>query len=145
MSTLTKVKKAGDLVVHMESLEYCLFPAIIRNGTGSTVALTEANMLGHFLKAGSSGADFDLAKSGEEGNVIAILLDGPPESKATANNYSGKYRVLKHPPAIINQSMLPAADAIGTAWDTLAEAVAALKVLGFEFRSDPVKQTIQTS
>lgn len=145
MAVLTKTRKMGDLIIQMESLEYCLYPAIIRNGTGSTVNLTDELMFGQLLKVGDNGADYLLAESGEEANVVAVLIDGPEESKATANNYSGKYRVLKHPPAIINQTRLPAADVLGVAWDTLAEAVTALKALGFEFRSEPVKTTIQTS
>lgn len=139
---VNSLKRPGDLVVGLESTEYCMFPAIIRNNTGSTVKLTAANMLGQPLKAGDNGADFLLAEAGDEANVIALLIDGPVgDEVATANNYPRRYKVLKNPPAIINEDALPAKDVLGEDLD-VAAIVTALKALKFEFRKEPVNKSV---
>lgn len=144
MSTLTKKKAPGDLVIYCDSLEYCTVTASLRNN--ATVAISVASVLGAPVKAGSDGADYNLAVSTEEGDVIGLVMDGPePLALAASSNSAKKYQVLIHPPAIINSDVIRATDPAGVAWDTFAQVVAALVALKFEVRTEPVKETIQTT
>lgn len=143
MSTKTKLKAVGDLLIHCESLEYCTVPAIIRNNAATAVSI--ADILGQPLSAGTSSADYNLTVAGGEAGVIALLLDGPTPLALAATTNSGKvYQVLKNPPAIINTAMIKLTDGAGAAL-TLATMVTALKALKFECRTEPVKITTQTT
>lgn len=144
MTTLTKKKAPGDLVIHVESLEYCTVLASLRND--ATVSVTVTSVLGAPVKAGGSGADFIFAKSTEEANVVGLVMDGPePLVLAGSSNSAKKYQVLKNPPAIINKDLIKTTDPQGVAFDTLAEIVISLEALKFEVRTQPVKETVQST
>jgi len=145
MTTYLEKNVPGDLVVHMESLEYCTKTAQIRNTTGSTVTLGAGSIAGQPVKAGTGTADYNLAKAGDEASVIGLILDGPTgqdDQEVILNNgYSVyKWQVLVHPPVVINQTYLPALDVLAAAF-TVASIVTALKALGWEFRTEPAKTT----
>lgn len=143
MTTKTKLKAPGDLVIHVESLEYCTVTAIIRNAAATAVSITD--LVGVPLVAGSASADFNLMVAGGEANVTGLLMDGPtPLALAGSTNSGSVYQVLKNPPAIINSDMIKATDPAGAAL-TVATIVTALKALKFEVRTEPTKQTAQTT
>lgn len=131
----------GDLIIHMESPQYCLFSAIIRNGTGSERTLDD--VCGYPLKAGASGADYRLAVAGDEASVTALLVQGPngrdSEVIAATTNSVKKWTVLKNAPAVINQSKIRTTDIAGAAFN-IANIVTALEALGFEFRTESDKE-----
>lgn len=130
-------KRPGELLIRCESLEYCTKTAIIRNGTASERTLD--NIVGYPLKAGASGADYQLAVAGDEANVIALLLDCDgqfSETIAATTNSSRKYQVLKNPPCIINRNAIRTLDIAGAAFDVSA-IVTALEALKWEVRSEP--------
>lgn len=134
--------RVGDLVLWMASSYYCTRTAIIRNGTLTTRTLSD--IVGYPLKAGASGADYQLAVAGDEANVIALLLDGPPgfisESIATVANSPTLFQVLKNAPCIINQNKIRTTDIAGAAF-TVATIVTALQALKWEVRTEPLKTT----
>lgn len=140
MTFSSVLKVPGDLLVHCESLEYCTKTAIIRNGTASSRTLD--NVVGYPLKAGASGADYQLAVAGDEASVIALLLDGPAgqvsEVIGATTNSTKKYQVLKNPPCIINRDSIRTTDIAGAAF-TVATIVTALEALKWEVRSEPSK------
>jgi len=131
----------GDLILHMESEGYCCEKATIRNGTGASVVLE--NYVGLPLKAGTNGADYNIAKATEEANVIALLVKGPcghaPETLANNTTSSEKYLVLARAPAIINKDAIPDNDLAGVAY-TKATIVTALKALKFVVKSEPANE-----
>ena len=133
-----KTKRPGDLLVHVESLEYCTKTVIIRNATGATVTITD--VVGFPLKAGTNGADYNLAEAGDEANVTALLIDGPlgdvNEELANNTNSTKKYQALVHPPAVINRNKIVDTDFAGAAMN-VATIVTALEALKYEVRSEP--------
>lgn len=141
----TKNITAGDILIHAESLEYCCKDSIIRNATGASVTITDP--AGVFVKAGDNGADFNLAKSTEEGDVVGIILSGNtvPETIGNAANSVGKYLVLHKPPCVVNKSKLPTSDLAAVAYDTFAQIITALETLGFKFATEPTKITTQST
>lgn len=133
--------RPGDLLVHVESLEYCTKTAIIRNATGAAVSFN--NPVGVPLKAGANGADYLIAEAGDEASVIALLVDGLAgvdfvEDIANNTNSPG-WQVLCHPPAIININAIKETDPADADYD-VAAIVTAMSALGFEFRAEPTKQ-----
>lgn len=143
MASDTINARVGDLLLHVESLEYCTKTCIIRNGAGSAVDFD--SVLGLPLKAGASGADYTLAVSGDEANVLALLLDGPlPLALNATSNSGSKYQVLKRAPAIINQDAIATADGAGALY-VQATLRTALTALGFELRTEPTKSTTQST
>lgn len=140
---VTKVKVIGDLLIHCENFAYStLGNAILRNGTATTRTLD--NFVGYPLKAGASGADYQLAVATDEANVIALLLGGPPgilsESIANATNSAYKYLVLRYPPVIINKSAIRTTDIAGASF-TVATIVTALEALKWKVQTEPTKMT----
>lgn len=140
---VTKVKVIGDLLVHCENFAYStLGNAILRNGTATT--RTVSDFVGYPLKAGASGADYQFAVAGDEANVIALLLGGPPgilsESIANATNSAYKYLVLRFPPIIINKSGIRTTDIAGASF-TVATIVTALETLKWKVQTEPTKMT----
>ena len=140
---LTERSVPGDLLVHVESLQYCTKSVTIRNTTGSTVTL--GDVVGQPLKAGTGSADYNIAEAGDEANVIALLLDGPIgqcDNEVILDNGYGvnKYQALVHPPAILNLNACPVNDVLGIAlnWATIRTALEALK---FEFRKEPTNSS----
>lgn len=132
-------KRPGDLLVHVESLEFCTKSVHIRNGAATPVTL--ANIVGYPLKASvTAGADYNLAVAGDEGAVTALLIDGPVgpsgEIIAATTIATGWYQALVHPPAVLNQDKLPALDFAGAAFN-LATLRARLITLGYELRAEP--------
>lgn len=143
MVAKTKLKAAGDLVIHVESLEYCTVSAIIRNNAVTAVSI--ADIVGQPLVAGTSGADFNLMVAGGEANITGLIMKGPvPLALAATTNSARSYQVLKNPPAIINVDMIKLTDGASAAL-TLATMVTALRALKFETRTEPIKQTVQTT
>ena len=131
----------GDLIIHMESPQFCLFSAIIRNGTASSRTLDD--VCGYPLKAGSDGADYKLAVAGDEASVTALLVQGPngrdSEVIAATTNSAKKWTVLKNPPAIINKSKIRTTDIAGASFN-IANIVTALRALKFEVREESDKE-----
>jgi hypothetical protein len=83
--------------------------------------------------------------SGGEAGALGLIMKGPEPLVLNPSSNSGrKYQVLKNPPAIINQNMIKATDASGGTI-TVATVVTALRALKFEVRTEPVKQTVQTT
>lgn len=141
MAILTeRTKVPGDLILHIESLEYCTKTAIVRNPTASAVVMND--IVGYPVVAGTNGADYNLAVQGNEASVVGLLLDGEPggESIAAGANGTSKYQVLVHPPAVLNQNKLPVNDFNGVAF-TNATLLTRLRALLFELRSEPTKYT----
>lgn len=137
--------RPGDIVLHLESFSYCTKNAIIRNATGASVTITDP--AGVFVKAGDNGADFNLAKSTEEADVVGIILrcDDPPETIANSANSVKRYLVLHKAPCVVNKDNLPTSDLAGVAYDTFAQIITALEALGFKFVTNPTKTTSQTT
>jgi len=135
--------RVGDLLLHVESLEYCTESGTIRNPTGSAIDLDD--VLGYYVKAGASGADFTLAVSGDEASVIGVLLDGPlPLALNATSNSTSEYQVLTNAPCIVNKDKLKDTDVAGATY-VEATAVTTLEALGFEFRTGPSKSTTQST
>lgn len=134
-------KRPGDLLVHVESLEYCTKTVKIRNK--SATAVTVANMVGYPLIAGTNGADYNLAISGDEANVVALLIDGPTgldsEVIGATSNGLYKYQALVHSPAILNQDKIALVDYVAGAAFVQATIRTALAALGYELRSQPAQ------
>ena len=131
----------GDLILHMSNPLYCLTEAIIRNATGASVMIED--VVGFPLKLGDNGADYKLAKAGDEANVIALLVAGPngraSETLANNTNSPTKWTVLKNAPCIINQNKIRTTDFAGDAF-TIATIVTALKALKWEVREECEKE-----
>lgn len=143
MAILTsRSKTPGDLLVHLESLQYCTKTAKIRNK--GVAEITIKDVVGYPLIAGTNGADYNIAVAGDEANVIALLVDGPSgevsETIAATTNGVKQYQVVHRPPAILNQNALRTKDVAGANFNT-ANIVTALKALNFEFRLEPTKYT----
>lgn len=141
---LTEIsKKPGEFLVHCESLEFCTKTVTVRNGTGTARTLTD--VVAYPLKAGTNGADYNLAVAGDEANITAMLLAGPPgplNDAIGANTTSSlKYTALVHPPAILNQDAIPLLDIAGASF-TQATIRTRLAALLYELRSTPIKKTI---
>ena len=136
-------KRPGDLVVHVESLEYCTKSAILKNGTGASRVFTD--YVGYPLKVGTSGADYDLAVAGEEASVIALLMDSAPGviSETIASNALSafKYQVLANAPTIVNRNAIRALDVAGGAFN-VSTIVTSLKALKWEVRTEPANTTL---
>lgn len=134
--------RPGSLIVHMESMQYCLKEVTIRNGTAT--ARTLSRMTGYPLKAGTNGADYNLAVDGDEANVTALLVAGPPGDNSIAigatTTSSHKFTALVHPPAVINKDMIATEDIAGAAFDVDAIETA-LEALDYEVRSEPEKSS----
>lgn len=135
-------KRPGDLFIAGD-IQYCTKTVIIRNGTATQRTLD--NIVGYPLKAGASGADYQLAVAGDEANVLALLLDCDgqySETIAATTNSSRKYQALKNAPCIINRNAIRTLDIAGAAFD-VAAIVAALEALKWEVRSEPsISQTL---
>lgn len=127
----------GDLVIHRESFMYCFDEAIIRNGTGTQRTLDD--VCGYPLKAGTNGADYNLAVAGDEANVTALLLHGPngrdTEVLAATTNSAKKWTVVARPPVVINQDKIRTLDIAGAAFN-VANIVTALKALKWVFKEE---------
>lgn len=140
MTIYTEGYKPGDLLVHIESQQYCLADGILRNKDAAAITLD--NVLGFPLLVGTNGADYNLAEAGDEADVIALLVKAPAGVKTEAigatSNSVHKYQVIKNAPAVINRDRIRAADAADADFDIDA-IVTALEALGFEFRSEPSK------
>lgn len=135
--------KPGDVVIHVESLEYCTKTVVVRNGEGVERSFSGADkpaVAGYPLIAGTNGADYNLALAGDEANVVALLMDAEPGKQkpdmAATTNSPVKFQALIHPPAIVNKTRFAAEDLAGDAFDkdAIEDALLALK---FEVRSEP--------
>lgn len=132
------LKVPGDLLVHVESLEYCTKTVIIRNPHSAEITLT--NVVGYPLVAGTNGADYNLAIAGQENSVVALLVDGPVgqanEVIDATTNGTHKYQALVHPPAILNQDKFAVTDIAGDNFNQ-STLRTRLKALNYELRSEP--------
>lgn len=84
-------------------------------------------ILGQPVKASSTNMVF--VKSTDEGNAIGLVLHNQPVALAISETTTLKYPVLLRGPALIDKDALPTADVAGTAFDTVAELVAAYAAL----------------
>lgn len=129
----------GDLVIHVESLEFCTKTVKIRNPSASEITLKD--VVGFPLVAGTNGADYNLAVVGNENTITALLVDGPSgqasEKIAATTNGTGKYQALVNPPAIINQDKIRLTDALGATFNQTTIRTR-LKALLYELRSEPI-------
>lgn len=136
-------RQPGDLLIHVESLEYCTKTQILRNGTGTAREFTD--VLGYPVIAGDNGADKNLAVAGQEASVIGLVIDGPTgqdtETIAANTNSELPWQVLVNAPAILNRNQIRAQDIAGADFDVDA-IVTALEALGFEIRDVPVNRTV---
>lgn len=132
------LKVPGDVVVHVESLEYCTKTVKVRNPHNEEITLRD--IAGYPLVAGTNGADYNLAMAGGEENVVAILMDGPigqaDEVIPATTNGKHQYQALVNPPAILNQDKIALVDVDGAEFDQAAIRTA-MRALGFEFRPEP--------
>lgn len=130
----------GDLLVHVESLEYCTKTVKIRNPSAEEITLSD--VVGLPLVAGTNGADYNLMVAGGEANVLALLVDGPAgqdsEVIPATTNGVGQYQALVHPPAILNQDKFRVLDAVGGTINQ-ANLQTRLKALLYELRAEPTK------
>lgn len=143
MTTLSQGRSAGDLVVHMESSEYCTTSATVKGQhTSGTLDLADPVNYPVIL----SGTQYKLAKSGDEASVVGFIMQGPPiEDLAvdTATKATQPYQILKNPPAILNKDKIPTTDYNGASFN-VTTMVTALKTLKFEVRTEATKSTTQT-
>lgn len=146
MTTKSQPVTMGDIVIHMESQEYCCDPAIIRNPGGSAIDLDRSEYMGMPVVAGSNGADYNLAASTGEANVVGLIVDGPENIvlEATSNTVK-RYKVLRRAPCIVNLDKIQANDYAGVAFDTVAEIITALRALGWVLKAGPAKQTTHST
>lgn len=138
MPTASRDHVAGDLLIQCQSLEYCTKNSILRNGEGSSRTLN--NVVGYPVKAGTNGADYNLALAGDEANVVGLILKAPPGSESVVigatSNTSEFYQVIKNAPVIINRDTIRLTDVAGNAFN-VGSIVTALQALKWEFRSEP--------
>lgn len=142
MTTKSQYKAAGDLVIHMESSEYCCISAVLKTqaASGSLTDLTD--LVGYPVIL--DGTDWKLAKSGDEASVDGLIVDGPDIDDLVYDAATtALYKILVHPPAIINQSAIATTDYAGASF-TVATIVTALKTLKFEVRDVPSLLSTQT-
>lgn len=137
------LKVPGDLVVHVESLEYCTKTALVGNPTGS--AITLSRVVGYPLIAGTGDADFDIAMAGDEADVIALLMDSDAgrgyEEIAAGEVGLVQYQALHKAPCIVNRDHIETTDYADADFDVDA-IVTALEALNFEFRTGPIQSTV---
>jgi hypothetical protein len=140
MVLTSRTKVPGDLIPHIESLEYCTKTAIVRNPHSAEVTMND--IVGYPVIAGTNGADYNLAMAGDEADVVGLLMDVEPADEVipAATNGTAKYQVLIHPPVNVNQDKIATLDVAGDAF-TLATIITALEADKWEFRREPTVHT----
>lgn len=140
-TTFSEEKMFGDLVLHMESQEYCLVSAKIANPVGADTS-TNVDPVGQpvILDTGV----WTLILAADIATATGVIVQG---SKFTlldgaATNPADPYLILIKAPAIINKDRLAANDSHGGAI-TLATYVTALEAAGFVVRAEAVNTAIQ--
>lgn len=135
-------KTFGDLLIHVEYLGYCTRTATVRNQSGASVRINNCQGIGYPVKAGTNGADFDLAFAGDEANVTGLLVkcerEPHDETIAATTTAPNRWMVLVHPPAILNQDKFAVNDLAAAAFNQ-ATLQTRLKALGYELRKEPTK------
>lgn len=107
-------------------------------------ALTIDDPVGYPLISDGAGG-FQLAVVGDEADVIALILQGPPiKDLAIAALTDEKYLVLTRGPAIVNEDAVELADGDGVGEFTLATIKTALEARSIRFLSEPVTREVQT-
>lgn len=132
--------RAGDFLIHVESLEYCCESAHISNKTGGP-DITLDNMVAYpVISDGYNGYQF--AEQGDEASVVGLIVRGPAVTALEAEALTeDEYLVLVRGPAIINEDQLPTKDHAGDDF-TMATLKTALKNLDFVLRKEPVKKSV---
>lgn len=135
-----RTKVPGDLIPHLESLEYCTKTAIVRNPHSAEVTMND--IVGYPVIAGTNGADYNLAMAGDEANVVGLLMDVEPADEVVPATTNGthKYQVLIHPPVNVNRDKIATVDVADADFDVDA-IVAALEADKWEFRREPTIHT----
>jgi hypothetical protein len=141
-TAFSEEKMFGDLVLHMESQEYCLVSATVTNPAGASTS-AYLDPVGQPVKI-VTGA-WTLVLGADIANVTGVIVQGNKINALAAagvTNAADPYLILKKAPAIINKDKLSALDNRGVAIDVDAYATA-LAALGFVVRTEAANTVIQ--
>lgn len=131
--TLTKTDIPGNVVKEYVSNEYSLVSAVIKNSFAGAVVLSNFEIAGQPVVYANGTAELcesaNVAGIGETDANGIVVSKEVIASLANAASTVNKYLILVRGPAVIWTNGIPAADAAGTAWDTIAEIVTALAAL----------------
>lgn len=149
MTVYNEKTYGGELVVQVESAEYCFasgdtrvrnVKAATSGDDGYTTEVTDPTGLPVKLNSGV----WELIEAGNEADTDGLIVRGPTIEALAPNGYSAnKYLILKRAPAIINQDKIAATDPYGASY-TQADIRTPLVTANFELRTNPTKTSTQT-
>ena len=152
-----KFARGGDFLVHMESFQYNLLSLPVENAGAATVVLGDGvgangrwQIAGYPVVIDANQTKASLVEVGlvsyDEAQCNGFLVAGPKNTIAAAGVTAEKYSVIWNGPGVLNEDVVPTADATDTAFTlaTLKSAITTNWGIDATWVANP-NDTVQTS